>query len=114
MAKEKPKVACLSNGPYYLLNDMTAKAVPNIRKSNGDPCHTIAGVALCRCDGSKNKPFCDGTHGKNGFKDEKLTDGSADKREHYVGKEITIHDNRGVCAHVESIPGTVVPAWLIS
>ena len=100
MGKEKPKIACLPNGPYYLLNDMTPKVVPNIRKSSGDPCHTIAGVALCRCGGSQNKPFCDGTHGKNGFKDEKLTDGSANKPEHYIGKKITIHDNRGVCAHV--------------
>jgi len=100
MNGEKPKIACLPNGPYYLLNDMTPKVVPNICKSTGDPCETIAGVALCRCGGSQNKPFCDGTHGKNGFKDEKLTDGSANKREHYPGKKITINDNRGVCAHV--------------
>lgn len=25
-------------------------------------------VALCRCGGSENKPFCDGTHRRNGFR----------------------------------------------
>ncbi len=99
MEKEKPKIACLPNGPYYLLNDMTPKVVPNIQKSNGESCTTLAGVALCRCGSSNNKPFCDGTHGKIGFTDEKLADGSLDKRTDYVGKRITIHDNRGICAH---------------
>ncbi len=99
MEKEKPKIACLPNGPYYLLNDMTPKAIPNIQTSKGGPCSTITGVALCRCGGSNNKPFCDGTHGKNGFTDEKLADGSLDKRTNYVGKRVTIHDNREICAH---------------
>jgi len=99
MSTEKPKIACLPNGPYYLLNDLTPQVIPNIQKSKGDPCATITGVALCRCGGSNNKPFCDGTHGTNGFTDKKLTDGTLNKRDNYVGKMITIHDNRGICAH---------------
>ena len=102
MDTDKPKIACLPNGPYYLLNDLTPRVIPNIQKSNGDPCATITGVALCRCGGSNNKPFCDGTHGKNGFTDKKLTDGTLNKRDNYVGKQITIHDNRGICAHAGS------------
>jgi CDGSH-type Zn-finger protein len=27
----------------------------------------IEKVWLCRCGGSRNKPFCDGTHKTNGF-----------------------------------------------
>jgi len=100
MSNNESKIACLPNGPYYLLNDSNPQVVPNIRKSNGDPCQTVVGVALCRCGGSQNKPFCDGTHGKNGFVDEKLADDTANKRDQYAGKKITIHDNRGVCAHI--------------
>ncbi|NLE33169.1 MAG: CDGSH iron-sulfur domain-containing protein [Bacteroidales bacterium] len=28
---------------------------------------TLESAHLCRCGGSSNKPFCDGTHGKIGF-----------------------------------------------
>jgi CDGSH-type Zn-finger protein len=99
MNKEQPKIACLPNGPYYLLNDPTPQTIPNLQDAKGDPCATVTGVALCRCGGSRNKPFCDGTHGTNGFTDEKQTDGRLDKRDNYVGRRITIHDNRGICSH---------------
>ena len=29
--------------------------------------HAEVTVKLCRCGGSQNKPFCDGTHKTNGF-----------------------------------------------
>jgi CDGSH-type Zn-finger protein len=56
-------------------------------------------TALCRCGASAKKPYCDGTHKGNGFSGTRVSDGSTDRREDYVGKDITIHDNRGVCSH---------------
>jgi CDGSH-type Zn-finger protein len=95
----KPKIACLPNGPYYLLNDTAPAPVPNLRRASGEACATARGVALCRCGGSQNKPFCDGTHGRNGFRDENRADPAKDRREAYAGKGITIFDNRALCAH---------------
>ncbi len=94
-----PKIACLPNGPYYLLVDLTPREAPYLRRSDGSPCATVRGVALCRCGGSANKPFCDGSHGTNGFSDKNTADPAVNRRTNYRGKRITIHDNRALCAH---------------
>jgi len=58
------KIVGLKNGPYEIsgqveqieLKDATGKI------------HPVKGtIHLCRCGGSKNKPFCDGTHAKAHF-----------------------------------------------
>lgn len=55
MRDDKPKIACLPNGPYYLLTDPTLRAVPHLQDAGGNPCSTITGIALCRCGGSKKQ-----------------------------------------------------------
>jgi CDGSH-type Zn-finger protein len=102
--KEKPKILTLPNGPYYLINEMEPKVVENLRNSNGESLSTIRGIALCRRGASKNKPFCDGTHGIIRFSnnDTEVTETGhivKDKRKTYVGKKIIIHDNRKICSH---------------
>ena len=95
----KPKIAVGNNGPYFLMNDTTVAPVPNLRRASGEACATVRGVALCRCGASKNKPFCDGTHGAIGFKGTNTADPAKNKRQAYKGKRITILDNRAICAH---------------
>ena len=58
-------IEVLENGPYIVegpvdVIDYDGKKVPvpEGRKT----------IALCRCGGSVEKPFCDGTHSKIGFR----------------------------------------------
>ena len=69
--------------------------------------HTGAGIEasspyfMCRCGGSNNKPFCDGTHNSNNFNGQEFAskDTAADRTESYVGEGVTIHDDRSRCSH---------------
>jgi len=49
------------NGPLFLRGRI------RIEDPEGNLIREDTRVALCRCGGSANKPFCDGTHRRNGF-----------------------------------------------
>jgi len=90
--ESKPSITPSKNGPYLV------KGLKNIASRKGT-IESKSVMALCRCGASDNKPFCDGTHSKIGFSSARLDGRVEDKRENYIGKQITIHDNRGICAH---------------
>ncbi len=90
---EKPTVEPTKNGPNLVRN------LKRFENSKGEVIETKPAMMLCRCGGSNNKPHCDGTHAKIGFNSEKIGGGPEDKRDNYIGKKITIHDNRSICAH---------------
>jgi CDGSH-type Zn-finger protein len=57
------KITTLDNGPYLV------KGPVLLLDAEGNEFRVErATVALCRCGGSTNKPFCDGTHSKVGFR----------------------------------------------
>lgn len=59
-------VKIFNNGPITIEGDFT------ITDQNGDV-YDVKGrttIGLCRCGMSSNKPFCDGTHGRQGFSSE--------------------------------------------
>ena len=89
----KPSIEPTVNGPYLTKNPL------DFKNSKGESIRTKPEMYLCRCGGSANKPFCDGTHLRISFHGDKSEDRVPDRLDDYVGKEITIHDNRGVCAH---------------
>lgn len=91
--RDKPIIEPKANGPF-LVNNLT-----DLKNSKGEMIHTNPVMALCRCGGSANKPFCDGTHQRISFSTDKLAERVPDRLDTYVGSKITIHDNRGVCAH---------------
>ena len=49
------------NGPYLVSGPVNLTDVDGREISHADQ------MALCRCGGSGNKPFCDGTHLRNDF-----------------------------------------------
>jgi CDGSH-type Zn-finger protein len=91
---KRPRVTPTPDGPYRLEN-----CDKITRMADGKVFDIQGAVYLCRCGGSRSKPFCDGTHKTNGFTGKKESDRAPDKRENYQGDGIAIHDNRGLCAH---------------
>jgi uncharacterized Fe-S cluster protein YjdI len=54
-------VEVVPNGPLLVYGNITVKD----KQGNEEKKNRV--TAFCRCGGSGNKPYCDGTHKKNGF-----------------------------------------------
>jgi uncharacterized Fe-S cluster protein YjdI len=61
--RERPLELCAAaNGPLLVSGGV------RILDAEGAVLYEGERAALCRCGGSANKPFCDGTHKQNGFR----------------------------------------------
>jgi len=80
------------NGP------LVVSGVSSMRGAKG-PIEVKPVMALCRCGGSKNKPFCDGSHKSNSFESRGGTPAGRDRLIAYAGKEATINYNPLLCSH---------------
>jgi uncharacterized Fe-S cluster protein YjdI len=61
--REAPLEVCAStNGPLLVTGGV------RVVDADGNVLYEGERAALCRCGGSSNKPFCDGTHRRNGFR----------------------------------------------
>ena len=83
----------MENGPLIV------KGLKELKAPDGSTIETKESVALCRCGESANKPYCDGSHKRNGFSGTRESERSLRASRAYRGEQITIHDNRTICAH---------------
>ena len=56
MGKSKAQFRILKGGPIEVTGEY------KIKGPDGKDIHSEGPTYLCRCGGSNNKPFCDGTH----------------------------------------------------
>lgn len=62
------RIRTLKNGPYEVRGPIQL-----VDSRKADIALTEDPIYLCRCGQSANKPFCDGTHQKVGFKADEST-----------------------------------------
>ena len=105
MSDKKPTISFKKDGPIKVAG------LDDFRNSRGEAIKARENMSLCRCGYSKNKPFCDGQHNSIGFSDEKQSDAVADSLDEHKGKNITILDNRGLCAHAGFCTSELPQVW---
>ena len=90
----RPQILASLNGPYLVTN---VARLTNWLGEEEVPSRPQ--LALCRCGASERKPLCDGSHARVGFTAQKSPDRVPDRRDSYVGLQVTVFDNRGICQH---------------
>lgn len=58
---DRPRIEARENGPFV------AKGIRRMVGPDGEEIAVKPVMALCRCGQSKTKPFCDGSHEKQGW-----------------------------------------------
>lgn len=73
--KHEVRVAVSENGPYIVTGDIPLAKQTIVADADGgseawregEPIRHRESYQLCRCGGSRTRPFCDGTHARIGF-----------------------------------------------
>ena len=104
--RDEIRIQVTERGPYLVTRGI------EVRDAGGEVVAS-GGAFLCRCGGSRNKPFCDGTHKKIGFTGEETADHGAiaDRRDTYEGEAVTIYDDRSVCSHAGECTQGLPSVW---
>jgi CDGSH-type Zn-finger protein len=107
--KDEARIQVTKDGPYLVSGDipLVKQVLVCDRKGNstgwkeGEQVPAPESYALCRCGGSKNMPFCDGTHLKNHFNGTETASRVPylERAEWTEGRDLRLSDAPGFCSH---------------
>jgi CDGSH-type Zn-finger protein/uncharacterized Fe-S cluster protein YjdI len=115
-----PAISMFQDGPIQVDGPVALVRQRPVSSETGEPLtyETTASLQdagryfLCRCGGSGNKPFCDGTHNKIGFESDERAAGTYGERSSPLGgTRITVHDDRSICTHAGFCGNAVTNVW---
>lgn len=94
-ADAPPRITVLEQGP------LVVQGAPAVVDYLGCDVAIDGVVAFCRCGRSADKPRCDAScwAGSVPFEDTKVPNRVPDRRDTFIGQQVTVLDNRGVCQH---------------
>jgi len=103
------KITVSENGPYHVQGSLPLVRKKQISSEHGEPMtwqktgevEAQEEYWLCRCGGSSNKPFCDGTHRKNDFDGTETADTNSYEERmviHEGSTDIIIKRDYSICA----------------
>lgn len=119
---DQGQVRSMPNGPFVVEADVSLARKDIVKSEHsesltwegGEAVATDGVYALCRCGGSESKPFCDGTHGRNGFDgtdSEASATSYAERSTDLGGTKITVSDDRSICVHAGFCGNQVSNVW---
>ena len=107
-SKNEPKVKVTKNGPYVVSGGISISEQVITTDPQGTPIEWTQRIkypaketcTLCRCGYSENKPFCDGTHTKNGFDGTETANQETylNKPDEIEGPNLKLTDVQELCA----------------
>jgi CDGSH-type Zn-finger protein len=116
----EPSITVSPNGPYLVVGGVPLYRRRAVHSEHGEPLtwETTAELeqrdryALCRCGASANKPYCDGTHARDGFGAEDAAVGTYDERAAVLGGTgMTVRDDRSICQHAGFCGTRLTNVW---
>jgi CDGSH-type Zn-finger protein len=121
--EDAPAITAAPNGPLLVNGGVPLYRRRIVSSEHGEPLTWLTTevleardrYALCRCGGSSNKPFCDGTHARVDFDAADDPGGSYEEEASILGGTgITVRDDRAVCVHAGFCGNRVSNVWKLT